>query len=183
MADKVLHWGWITIQVLFVILMLYQLPPHLVSTYRKTADWWALSSHRRTVRRLTKLEVELHKLDEPIDLAYLQILFYNIVTFVLLTLSAGAMCAAYYAYAYFWASELHTGSVAPILFMAFCVVFFVMSVVVAWWGAFRFQNFLPSHRTMKRRQIEEGIRSMQDKLKQVVRIQPESPDAPKDIEL
>ena len=81
MADKVLHWGWITIQVLFVILMLYQLPPHLVSTYRKTADWWALSSHRRTVRRLTKLEVELHKLDEPIDLAYLQILFYNIVTF------------------------------------------------------------------------------------------------------
>ena len=57
MVEKIGHWIWIVIEVLTAILVLYQFPPHIASTYRKVADWWASLSHRRTVHRLHKLEL------------------------------------------------------------------------------------------------------------------------------
>ena len=78
------------------------------------------------------------------------------------------MIAMFYAYAYTWSFENKTAKAPSVNMLAFATVFFIISAASGIWGMQHFQALLPAVRKMKRAQIEQGIQSMQETLKQVI---------------
>jgi hypothetical protein len=66
---NLLRWVELTGAVLAILLVLIELVPILIRFGRRMRDKWSLLSHRRTVKRLAKLESDLCKLDKmpPIE--------------------------------------------------------------------------------------------------------------------
>jgi hypothetical protein len=156
--DKFWHWAEVVFKVLGAVLIAFELPRILISSFRKVFDWWSLLSHRRTLKRLTQLEGDLKKLDEPPPMEERQVEFYNCVLVILAAIGAGLLSQSWYFY------ELRNQGPGPNPFLAMAVVCFVIVALAGFWGMNRFQSLLPSHRKARRLEIENGIKAMKEKL-------------------
>jgi hypothetical protein len=159
--DKFWHWAEVVFKVLGALVILFELPRItriLLSYFRKGHDWWALLSHRRTAKRLTQLEADLKKLDEPPPMEERQIQFYNCVLVILSAIGAGLMSASWYFY------TLRNQRPEPNPFLALSFVCFFIAAIAGMWGMNHFQSLLQSYRKARRLEIERGIKAMKDKL-------------------
>jgi hypothetical protein len=151
------HWADVVVRVLAALLIIFQLPPALISFFRKAYNWWSLLSHRNTLNRLTQLEEDLKKLDEPLPVEERQAEFYNCVLVILSAIGAGLLCGSWYFYD-------QVPGPNPNTFLALAVVCFLIAALAGLWGMNRFQSLLRSHRKARRLEIERGIKAMKDKL-------------------
>jgi len=160
------HWVWLSAQIIAVLVALIQGVFLAVNWSRRLRNWWALQSHKRTVRRLPELRAELDRVNQPIDVLREQIIFFNVVTVVLTFSMGGAATGTFYVYNYFWITQIHDGTKpASIALMAMAVVLFMFALGVAWWGAYHFANLRVKSRETRRKQIEQAIAAMEKRLK------------------
>lgn len=142
--------------VLAILLTLIELPPILIRFGRKALDWWSLLSHRRTVKRLAKLESDLIKLEQMPQIEEHQAEFYNCVLIILSAAAAGLMSATFHFY------RLETNHPDP--FLALAVICFTSAALAGIWGLNHFQYFMRSTRIARKVAIEAGIQAMKEKL-------------------
>lgn len=162
--EKYLNWLHAVGDVLAIVVAVYVRPPLVANTYRGFKNKWSLRSRERTAKRLAELEVELQKLDVPIDMQAELITFYNWVVLVMTFTTSAAMCGTGYLYAHFGAATDTGTEPQPSVFLAFSLVFFMFATVISLWGMIHFSPLSSSQRRAKRQQIETSIRSMRDKL-------------------
>jgi|ERR1700676_3539702 hypothetical protein len=148
----------VVIRVLAALLIIFQLPPILISYSRKAYNRWSLMSRRRTLKRLTQLEGDLKLLDEPPPIEERQAQFYVCVLGILSAIAAGLLPASWYFY------TVQNQGPGPNPFLALAVVCFFIAAIASLWGMNQFQFFLQSHRKARRLEIEHGIKAMKDKL-------------------
>jgi hypothetical protein len=156
--DKFWHWAEIVFKVLGALLVAFELPRILNIYARKLYDRWSLLSHQRTIKRLSQLEDELKKLDEPLPMEERQVQFYNCALVILAAIASGLMSESWYFYA------MQNKGPGPDPFLALSVVCFCIAAIAGVWGMSHFQYLLPSHRKARRLEIERGIGTMKDKL-------------------
>jgi len=159
--DKFWHWTREIIQVVVVLVALLEFPfavARVVRWWPTAQNWWSLRSRRRAELRLAKLETDLKKLDDPLPMEQRQAEFYNCVFFIMYALGAGLFLATVYF------AHVHVFSFSDENILTLSGGFLLIAVAVAGWGMFRFAPLLPSQREQRRRQIEQGIKKLRDKL-------------------
>ena len=159
--DKALHWVEIVGAFLAIVLALLELPPRLASAYRTVQNRWSLLSRQRTVNRLAKLEEDLAKLDDPLLMEERQRQFYHAMFAIMYLLAAGLFVETAHFYSLGPPSRpLHL----PLPPLVLAMFFFVGAIAVAGWGMTRFLSLLAGQRRRLRHQIEQGIKTMREKL-------------------
>jgi MFS family permease len=159
------HWVWLSAQIIAVLVALIQGVFLAVNWSRRLRNWWALQSHKRTVRRLPELRADLERINEPVDIQHEQIIFFNVVIVVLTLLAGGALSGTFYVYAYFYSTQMHEGKPVSIAFMAMAVVLLIFAVAIAWWGAYHYSGLRDKARQLRRKQTEQAIAAMEKRLK------------------
>jgi hypothetical protein len=155
------HWAWVIVQIVVVLVALLDLPFAIARVVRflpTAQNWWSLLSHRRTVKRLAKLETDLKKIDDPFQIQGLQEQFHHGMFVIMYAIGTGLFVDT----VYFANVPVHGLTHEKLLVLAFG--FFAVAIAVAGWGMFRFGSLLPRARQRRRRQIEQGIKTMRDKL-------------------
>jgi hypothetical protein len=159
--DRMLQWGVLAIEFLAILFFLIELPRRLARFYPEVQNWWSLTSRRRSVKRLAKLQADWKALDAPIPIAQLQIRFYVSIFMVLYLIGAGLFS--------FVAPFLHAASKPDNIMshkglLEFSEGFIVCGIATAAWGLFYFTGHLPSQQRVKRSAIRRGIENIEKKL-------------------
>jgi hypothetical protein len=163
MLTALLHWLaiiWHYLSLVFLVAgglwAILELPSAIRRHYRQSQDRRALHSQLSAANRLKKLESELVKLSQMPVIEQHQAKFYIFILFSVGTSSIGLTA---------WASSIYFPQhTHPSPWMALAVVVFLFSAIVSMAGMHHFQILLETVRTARKREIEDGIIQMTDKL-------------------
>jgi hypothetical protein len=83
---------------------------------------------------------------------------YNCMFLIMYAIGAGLFVGSLYF------ASVHVFGFTDDKLLALAVGFFLVAIAIAGWGMFRFGSMLPKAREQRRRQIQQGIKTIRDKL-------------------